>query len=170
MIATPVVIGLGGNVGDVLAAFRQALVALDQSDGVRVVAVSSLLKTAPVGGPEQDDFFNAAALLRVALDPPALHRILLAVEQAAARVRHERSGPRTLDLDVLWWDNRTIVSSDLVVPHPRLAERRFALQPLVELVPEAVAANGQRFADILAGLPAEGVEVVGGSTLVYDPS
>jgi 2-amino-4-hydroxy-6-hydroxymethyldihydropteridine diphosphokinase len=168
MIAAPAVVGLGGNVGDVVAAFRRALQSLDATDGVRVISVSSLLRTEPVGGPEQDDFLNAAALL--AVEPVELLAVMQALEVAAERVRAERWGPRTLDLDLLWWADKSIESAALSVPHPRLMERRFALQPLVEVAPSALTGDGRRYADILSTLPSEGVEVIGGPSLVYDPT
>lgn len=170
MSAAPAVIGLGGNVGDVQAAFRRALQALDQTAGVRVIAVSSLLRTAPVGGPEQDDFLNAAVLVAVELEPAELLAVLQQLEAVAGRVRTERWGPRTLDLDLLWWADQSIETAELTLPHPELSERRFALQPLVEVAPSALAANGRRYADILSILPSEGVEVIGEPSLVYDPS
>lgn len=169
MNGMPVAIGLGGNVGDVAAAFQRSLAALDATDGLHVVAVSSLYRTLPVGGPDQDHYLNAAALLAVGIDPHALLDRLQTLESAAGRVRIERFGPRTLDLDILWWDDRTISEPDLDVPHPRLHERRFALQPLVEIAPHAVAADGRCYAAILGALPSAGVEVVGGPLLVYDP-
>ena len=170
MIAAPAVVGLGGNVGDVVAAFRRALQSLDQTDGVRVISVSSLLRTAPVGGPEQDDFLNAAVLLAVELEPAELLAVLQALEVAAARVRAERWGPRTLDLDLLWWADQSLETTALTLPHPGLTERRFALQPLVEVAPSALTGDGRRYADILSTLPSEGVEVIGGPSLVYDPT
>ena len=160
MIAAPAVVGLGGNVGDVRAAFRRALQSLDQADGVRVISVSSLLRTAPVGGPEQDDFLNAAALLAVELEPAGFLAVLQAIEVDAERVRAERWGPRTLDLDLLWWADTAIETTALTVPHP----------PLVEGAPSALASDGRRYADILLTLPSEGVEVIGGPSLVYDPT
>ena len=159
MIAAPAVVGLGGNVGDVVAAFRRALQSLDATDGVRVISVSSLLRTEPVGGPEQ-----------VELEPVELLAVMQALEVAAERVRAERWGPRTLDLDLLWWADKSIESAALSVPHPRLMERRFALQPLVEVAPSALTGDGRRYADILSTLPSEGVEVIGGPSLVYDPT
>lgn len=170
MSAAPAVIGLGGNVGDVQAAFRRALQSLDQTAGVRVLSASSLLRTAPVGGPEQDDFLNAAALLAIKLEPAEFLAVLQALEIDAERVRAERWGPRTLDLDLLWWADQSIETATLTVPHPGLIERRFALQPLVEVAPSARAIDGRRYADILSTLPNEGVEVIGGPSLVYDPS
>ena len=169
MIVAPAVVGLGGNVGDVVAAFRRALQSLDQTDGVRVISVSSLLRTAPVGGPEQDDFLNAAVLLAVELEPDELLAVLQGLEGEAERVRAERWGPRTLDLDLLWWADQSLETTALTVPHPRLIERRFALQPLVEVAPSARAGDGRRYADILSTLLSEGVEVIGGPSLVYDP-
>lgn len=170
MIGVPCAIGLGGNVGDVAAAFRTALAALDRADGVRVMAVSSLYRTAPVGGPAQDDYLNAAALLAVGLDPLELLALLLALEVEAGRERAERWGPRTLDLDLLWWDDRRIVAPGLELPHPRLPERRFALEPLVEVAPGARAPDGTAYADILRGLPADGVARLGPPSVVYDPA
>ena len=135
-----------------------------------MISVSSLLRTEPVGGPEQDDFLNAAALLAVELEPVELLAVMQALEVAAERVRAERWGPRTLDLDLLWWADKSIESAALSVPHPRLMERRFALQPLVEVAPSALTGDGRRYADILSTLPSEGVEVIGGPSLVYDPT
>jgi 2-amino-4-hydroxy-6-hydroxymethyldihydropteridine diphosphokinase len=168
MIAAPVAIGLGGNLGDVAGSFERALAQLDAADGIRIVAVSSLYRSAPVGGPEQPDYLNAAALLAVGVDPHALLALLQGEEVAAARVREERWGPRTLDLDILWWNDLSITTPDLVVPHPRLHERRFALAPLVELVPTAKGADGRAYADVLRELPTDGVEVIGPPALVYD--
>lgn len=170
MNAAPAVVGLGGNVGDVVTAFRRALQSLDATDGVRVISVSSLLRTAPVGGPEQDDFLNAAVLLAVELEPVELLSVLQALEVAAERVRTERWGPRTLDLDLLWWADQSLETTSLTLPHPGLIERRFALQPLVEVAPSALAGDGRRYTDILLTLPSEGVEVIGGPSLVYDPT
>ncbi len=168
MIAAPVAIGLGGNLGDVAGAFQRALAQLDAADGIRVVATSSLYRTAPVGGPEQPDYLNAAALLAVGVDPHDLLTLLQAEEVAAARVREERWGPRTLDLDILWWDDHALHAPDLVVPHPRLHERRFALEPLLEVAPAAKDPDGRRYADVLSELAPGGVEIIGPPALVYD--
>jgi 2-amino-4-hydroxy-6-hydroxymethyldihydropteridine diphosphokinase len=167
---TRTVIGIGGNVGDVAQAFREALAELDRSEGVDVIAASSLYRTAPVGGVEQDDFLNAAALLEVTLGPVQLLQLLLATEHGHGRTRGVHWGPRTLDLDLLWYEGVVLAAPGLIVPHPRLHERRFALQPLVEVAPFAADANGVDYAAILAGLPLDGVIVVGDPSLVYDPS
>ena len=170
MIGAPCAIGLGGNVGDVAAAFGAALAALDATDGVRVMAVSSLYRTDPVGGPAQDDYLNAAALLACGLDPLELLAVLQALELGAGRERAERWGPRTLDLDLLWWDDRRIAAPGLEVPHPRLHERRFALEPLVEVAPRAKDPDGTAYAELLRDLPAGGVARLGPASLVYDPA
>ncbi len=167
---TRAVIGIGGNVGDVAQAFREALGELDRAEGVRVLAASSLYRTAPVGGVEQDDFLNAAALLDVALGPVQLLQLLLAVESGHGRTREVHWGPRTLDLDLLWYEGVVLAAPGLIVPHPRLHERRFALQPLVEVAPFAADADGVEYATILAAVPLDGVTVVGDPSLVYDPS
>jgi 2-amino-4-hydroxy-6-hydroxymethyldihydropteridine diphosphokinase len=129
------VVGVGANLGDRLATMRAAV-----SDLARVAQVektSRVYATAPVGGPPQPDFFNAAALVVFAGTPLALLDELLAIEARLGRVRVETWGPRTVDLDVLWIEGLAVDSARLVVPHPRLHQRAFALVPLLELVPTA---------------------------------
>ena len=164
------VVGLGGNVGDVAASFRSALAALDARAGVRVARASSLYRTAPVGGVEQDDFLNAAALVECEVGPEELLGLLLAIELDHGRVRDERWGPRTLDLDLLWFAGAALDRQEATVPHPRLHERRFALAPLVEVAPAATDATGRPYRAMLDALPDDGVAVVGPPGLVYDPS
>ena len=131
-------VGLGSNLGDREGTLRQAIRLLGQLDGVEVAAVSSFHETEPVGGPPgQPRFLNAAAWLRVELGPEELLDRLLALEARLGRVRRERWGARTLDLDLLLYDDRTIMSDTLTVPHPRMHERRFVLAPLAEIAPGA---------------------------------
>jgi len=131
-------VGLGSNLGDREATLRKAIRLLGLLDGVEVVAVSSFHETEPVGGPPgQPRFLNAAAWLRVELGPEELLDRLLALEARLGRVRRERWGARTLDLDLLLYDDRTIMSDRLTVPHPRMHERRFVLAPLAEIAPGA---------------------------------
>jgi 2-amino-4-hydroxy-6-hydroxymethyldihydropteridine diphosphokinase len=129
------VVGLGANLGERLEALRDAV--RDLSRVARVTKVSRVYETEPVGGPPQPPFFNAAALVDYQGTPLALLDALLAIEARHGRVRRERWGPRTLDLDVLWIDGLVVNAPGLVVPHPRLHERAFALVPLLELVPDA---------------------------------
>ncbi len=131
-------VGLGSNLGDREATLRKAVRLLARLDGVEVVAASSFHETEPVGGPPgQPRFLNAAAWLRVELGPEELLDRLLDLEARLGRVRRERWGPRTLDLDLLLYDDQTIMSDRLTVPHPRMHERRFVLAPLAEIAPEA---------------------------------
>ena len=126
------VVGFGSNLGDRLATLRAARRLLE---GVaRVEATSRVYATAPVG-PPQPDFLNAAALVAYEGSPGRLMEALLDIEARLGRVRAERNGPRTLDLDLLWIDGLRVESPQLVVPHPRLAERAFALAPMMEARP-----------------------------------
>ncbi|MGH7438284.1 MAG: 2-amino-4-hydroxy-6-hydroxymethyldihydropteridine diphosphokinase [Polyangiaceae bacterium] len=129
------VVGLGANLGDRLAALRAALEGLARV--ATVEKVSSVYATAPVGGPPQPDYLNAAVLVETELRPRELLHALLAIESTLGRVRRERNGPRVIDLDVLWIEGVVVKSEELEVPHPRLAERAFALVPMLEVAPGA---------------------------------
>jgi 2-amino-4-hydroxy-6-hydroxymethyldihydropteridine diphosphokinase len=132
-------VALGANLGDRERTLREAVDALRAEDGVQVVAVSTLRETEPVGVGEQPLFLNGALELETTLPPRALLDRLLAVEQRFGRVRvPEEHGPRTLDLDLLLYDDEEIEEPGLTVPHPRLHERRFVLEPLAELAPGLV--------------------------------
>jgi 2-amino-4-hydroxy-6-hydroxymethyldihydropteridine diphosphokinase len=128
-------IGLGGNMGDVAAAFIMALRALDARDDCRVVARSSVWRTPPWGKTDQPDFLNMCALLDTTLKPHALLDVCLELETAAGRVRFERWGPRVLDIDLLAYGDLSVSDERLVVPHPRMFERAFVLAPLAEIAP-----------------------------------
>ncbi len=129
-------IALGANLGDPASTVRAAFAALAELPGSRLVRSSSLYRTAPVGITEQPEFVNAAAELATGLEPEALLDALLAVEQTFGRVRAARNGPRTLDLDLLLYDDRQLDLPRLTLPHPRLHLRAFVLQPLAEIAPE----------------------------------
>jgi 2-amino-4-hydroxy-6-hydroxymethyldihydropteridine diphosphokinase len=129
------VIGFGANLGERLVAMRAAARALSRVASVE--KTSRVYATAPVGGPPQPEYLNAAALAGYEGAPGDLLDALLAIEADLGRVRAEKDGPRTIDLDVLWIDGVALDTSRLVVPHPRLHERAFALVPLLELVPGA---------------------------------
>ncbi len=137
-----VFLGLGANLGDRAARLRSAVEDLAQAPGLRLRAVSTLRRTAPVGGPPQPDFVNAAAHLECALSPWRLLDLLLEVERRHGRVRREPNGPRTLDLDLLLFGAARIHQSGLEVPHPRLAERAFVVEPLAELAPRLPLPGG----------------------------
>ena len=132
-----VYVALGSNLGDREATIRRALAALDAAAGVEVVRVSSLRETEPVGYLDQPRFLNGAAELETTLAPPALLALLLAVERRFGREREgvPAQGPRTLDLDLLLYESAEIDDPGLRIPHPRLHERRFVVEPLAELDP-----------------------------------
>jgi 2-amino-4-hydroxy-6-hydroxymethyldihydropteridine diphosphokinase len=129
-------VGVGANLGDRERTIRRALELLGEQPGVEVVAVSALRETDPVGYLDQPRFLNGAAELRTSLEPRALLAALLAVERDLGRTREgPRFGPRAIDLDLLLYDDVVLDEPGLTLPHPRLHERRFALEPLSELAP-----------------------------------
>jgi 2-amino-4-hydroxy-6-hydroxymethyldihydropteridine diphosphokinase len=131
-----VVIGLGSNVGDRLANLREAVRRVGER--ARVLRGSGVYETAPIGGPEQAAFLNAAILIAWEGDALALLDVLQGIERDLGRTRDVRWGPRTIDLDVLWIEGgETVADPRLVVPHPRLAERAFAVRPLLDVAPDA---------------------------------
>lgn len=105
-------------------------------------AISSVYETAPVGGPRQDPFLNAVVLIDTARTPTGLLRELLLIERSRGRVRLERWGPRTLDLDLILFADREIDEPGLTVPHPQMGHRRFVLEPLLEIWPDAAMPDG----------------------------
>ena len=137
--ATLAFVGLGSNLGDRVAFLDLAVAQLGASAGISVLEVSPVYETEPVGGPPQGAYLNAAVALRTALAPRALLERLLAIEALAGRVRSAaRDEPRRLDLDLLLYGDLAISEPGLVVPHPRLHERAFALVPLADLAPDLV--------------------------------
>jgi len=144
-------IGLGSNLGEREATLRRALELLAAEPEIEVVAVSRLRETDPVGYADQPRFLNGAAALETDLEPRELLERLLAVERALGRERSgPRFGPRTVDLDLLVYSDRTVDEPGLTVPHPRLTERRFALEPLAELDPELTLPDGRGVRELLA--------------------
>lgn len=135
---TKVYLGLGSNVGDREHQLKEALRLLDAQQSIKVTRVSSLYETAPVGYVEQPDFLNLCAEIETDLTPQAVLKNGLDIEQQLHRVRKERWGPRTLDIDILLYGNKIIEDQDLSIPHPRMAERAFVLIPLQEIAPEAI--------------------------------
>lgn len=131
------VLALGSNLGDRRSTLQAAVDALGGYEGIRVIAVSSLIETAPIGGPEQPDYLNAVALVDTLLAPLDLLAACQQIESDLGRVRTERWGARTLDIDLIAYRDLVGASSQLEVPHPRAAERAFVLAPWLELDAEA---------------------------------
>jgi 2-amino-4-hydroxy-6-hydroxymethyldihydropteridine diphosphokinase len=150
-------LALGSNLGDRLAHLQFAVDELAAAAGVEVVAVSRVYETAPVGGPPQDPFFNGVAAVDTELDPHGLLALAQRIERDAQRVRVVRWGPRTLDVDVLLFDDLRLDDPDLTVPHPRMWERGFVLAPLRDVAPQLVDAaaawEGVRRAPVTLRLP-----------------
>lgn len=131
-------IGLGSNLADPLAQVSGALKALDSLLGTRVLRSSSLYRSAPVGYLDQPEFINAVAQVETELAPRALLDALLALELECGRTRQFRNAPRTLDLDVLLYDDLVHHEHGLTIPHPQMHLRAFVLQPLLEIAPDCV--------------------------------
>ena len=142
--------GLGSNLGEREATLWKALEGLGATEGIEVVAVSSFRETDPVGVVDQPRFVNGAAALETSLRPRELLERLLDVERSLGRDRavEERWGPRTLDLDLLLYGGESIDEPGLEVPHPRLAERAFVLEPLLELDPDLRLPDGRPLRDL----------------------
>ena len=133
-----VLIGLGGNLGDPAKNMRQALAILDADPACRVEKVSSFWRTPPWGKTDQPDFVNACAEVSTSLEPEEFLALCLKTEQALKRVRQERWGPRSLDIDILFFGDRSVAQEGLTIPHPRISERAFVLVPLAEIAPDVV--------------------------------
>jgi len=143
-----------------MAQLDAAIARLRTDRALHVLRRSPVYETAPVGGPPQGDYLNAAVLVVTSLDARAILDRSLGIERALGRVRAEdnaRWGPRAIDLDLLWIEGEAIVEEGLEVPHPRLAERPFALRPLLDVAPDAV---NFRTGQALAALPAASVTMV----------
>jgi 2-amino-4-hydroxy-6-hydroxymethyldihydropteridine diphosphokinase len=147
-------IGLGANLGEPERLIQQALDELGAEDGIEVLQVSTLRWTDPVGYVDQPRFLNGAAAVRTSLGARELLERLLAIERRLGRERGTgpRFGPRTIDLDLLVYGDERIDEPGLTVPHPRLAERRFALEPLAELAPELEIPGAGPVQALVAGL------------------
>lgn len=152
-------LGIGSNLGDRLGHLQAAVDGMSAA-GVDVVAVSSVYETDPVGGPEQGEFLNAVVAIETERSARELLELAHALEEAAQRVRVERWGPRTLDVDVLLVADEEVHEPDLEIPHPRMWERGFVMVPLTELDPDAASGHaapaewsGVRRTDLSLRLP-----------------
>ncbi len=152
---TKAYVGLGANLGPKEVTILRAVDLLAAEPEVEVLEMSQLRETAPVGVVDQPPFLNGAIAVETELSPRGLLEVLLRVERELGRVREgERWGPRTIDLDLLVYGDETVDEPGLRLPHPRLHERRFVLEPLVELEPDLEIPGLGRAADALAKLDA----------------
>lgn len=131
-------LALGSNIGDKDRYIREAIDMLNEHEAIKIVKVSPTYNTAPVGYTDQADFLNAAVAIDTTLSPRELLAVCLDIEQRLGRVRTIRWGPRTVDIDIIFYDDLIIDDGILTVPHPRMHERGFVLQPLYDIAPNAV--------------------------------
>ena len=152
-----IVVGIGANLGHRLAALQGAVDALAALPRTRVIAVSGVVETDPVGGPEQPDYLNAVVILDSALEAAEVLRHAQAIEADWDRTREVRWGPRTLDIDILAVADDISADPALTLPHPRATERAFVLVPWLDADPHAVVPGAGPVADLLAALGSAGV-------------
>jgi len=145
------VIALGANIGNPQENLELALTLLRES--TEVISVSSFYKTAPVGGPEQPDYLNAVCIIESELPALDLLSLLHGIEKSLGRERIEHWGPRTIDLDLIQYGGIISKSDELVLPHPRAHERRFVLEPWLEIDADAILLSHGRIDQLLANLP-----------------
>ncbi|MBE9157129.1 2-amino-4-hydroxy-6-hydroxymethyldihydropteridine diphosphokinase [Nodosilinea sp. LEGE 06152] len=161
MTVVPCAIALGSNLGDSWQTLRAALVALHDPPTTELVAQSSVYRTVAIG-PAQPDILNACALLNTTLSPQQLLSRLLQIEQNFGRVRRQRWGPRTLDLDIIFYGQVCLTEPNLHIPHPRLRERAFVLVPLAEIAPDwCDPVSGQTVKHLCRALDPSGVTCLG---------
>lgn len=156
---TKVYLGLGANLGCKVGNIRSAVFQLSCHSSIQNVVMSSFYKTKPVGDIEQDWFVNVVVSLETTLPAKDLLDLCLSMEKSLERVRDARWGPRTLDVDILFYSNERIKEEHLEVPHPRVNERAFVLVPLLELSP-SFAWEGRPLSGALRSLPDQGVELM----------
>ncbi len=153
-----VYIAVGSNLGEPLLQAKQAIAALDAIPSSRVAATSSLYRTKPLGPQDQPDYLNLAVLLETELEPEVLLDYTQKIELELGRMRKaERWGPRTLDLDIMLFGNRTIQTPRLTVPHYGLKEREFMLYPLNDIAPNLVFPDGELLSERLVLIPKNGL-------------
>ncbi|GES44988.1 2-amino-4-hydroxy-6-hydroxymethyldihydropteridine diphosphokinase [Rhizobium dioscoreae] len=151
-------LGLGGNLDNPVRAMALALRILDARADCQVISVSRLYRTPPWGKTDQSFFYNSCAAVDTTLTPEALLDVCLDIERQMKRVRIERWGPRTIDIDVLTYGDLEQVEPLLTIPHPRMVERGFVLMPLADFAADLVV-NGKAIADWLRDVDVEGIEV-----------
>ncbi len=156
-------LGLGSNQGDRVTLLNDALARLAGSGRVRVTKRSSLYETAPVGMTEQPGFLNLVAEVETDLDPQDLLELALVVERSLGRVRTQRWGPRTVDIDILLYGDVRVDTPILAIPHPEMTRRRFVLEPLLEIAPDAALPDGRRLATFLPEVRDQEVQKVTGA-------
>lgn len=155
-----VYIGLGSNLDNPLQHIQTAIHDLRSVEGIRVVAVSSLYQSPPMGPPDQPDYVNAVMSLETALTPHQLLDLLQSIEQLHGRERKRHWGERTLDLDILLYGEQTLNDDRLKIPHPGMLERAFVLYPLAEIAPNIEIPGAGKLQDVLSSCPQGDLEKI----------
>jgi len=154
-------LALGTNIEPRHSHMQQALALLEQDDSIKIIKRSSIYETAPVGYMDQADFLNMVIEIETTLSPMKLLDYCQSIEQQLGRVRNIRFGPRTIDLDILTYNQENSTVERLIIPHPRMHERAFVLIPLQEIAPEfIIPVRNQRVVDIIDSLPESDIEGV----------
>lgn len=151
-------VGLGSNLGDRAQHIAKAVAALSELGSLH--RVSSIYETAAIGGPKQGDYLNAVVVMDTEMPARALLERCLQIERESGRERRERWGPRTIDLDILFYGDESINENELTVPHPRMTERRFVLEPLLEVWPDATLLDGTPLAEFRSAVAGQKVRKV----------
>ncbi len=154
----PAWVALGANLGDAAESVEAAIHSLGQQAHCRVSARSSLYRTAPIGCDDQPDYINAVVALETSLGPQLLLETLLALEKRFGRVRSYRNAPRTLDLDLLMYADLVIDKPGICLPHPRMHERAFVLEPLFEIAPDLVVPGKGMVRELRAAVSGQAIE------------
>ncbi len=150
-------VALGANIGDPLRQIEAGFSALSALPGTRLIARSSLYRSAPVGYADQPDFINAVAMIETTLAPHALLDAVLNIERVNGRVREFPNAPRTLDLDIVLYGDLALQEPGLTIPHARMLERAFVMVPLAEIAPDTVVPGRGKISDLVAHVDAGGV-------------
>lgn len=160
MVLKKVYLGLGGNVGDVKAVLKAALDALNAHPQISVKKLSNLYKTPPWGDKNQDWFLNACALIETSIEPLALLKIVKSLEVDFKRKKTRKWGPRTLDIDLLVYEDVALKTKTLTLPHPRISERAFVLVPLNDIAPNLLV-NGETVSKHLETVDSDEIKLIG---------
>lgn len=152
-------LSIGSNLGDRFEYLQNAVLKICNNSKISKVRVSSIYETTPVGGPQQDDFLNAVVEIDTELSPLELLAFAQHLELEANRVRTERWGPRTLDVDILDYDNEVTSDPELTLPHPRISERAFVVIPWFEIAPNAVISGLGKLSQLYEQIDRSGVQL-----------
>ena len=161
-------LGLGANLNAPLAQLHAALAQLHESAQVRVLSCSSFYASKPMGPQDQPDYVNAVAAVHTDLSPTALLAVVQQIELDAGRVRGRRWGERTLDIDILLYDDKCVENDVLSIPHPGLELREFVLVPLAEIAPELRLPNGKSIATLAANIALNGLDKIAPAVTMQD--